>query len=75
MKTTIDIPDKELEEALKYTGARTKKEAVVSALMDFNRRHRLAVLAEKILGTFKEFMDQDDLREMREDGKWERKRK
>jgi Arc/MetJ family transcription regulator len=72
MKTTIDIPDKELEEVIKYTGAKTKKEAVVYALKDFNRRRRLAGLADKILGTFKDFMDQEDLKEMREDKKWEK---
>jgi Arc/MetJ family transcription regulator len=72
MKTTIDIPDKELEEVIKYTGAKTKKEAVVYALKDFNRRRRLAGLADKIFGTFKDFMDQEDLKEMREDKKWEK---
>jgi Arc/MetJ family transcription regulator len=71
MKTTIDIPETDLKEALKYTGAKTKREAVVCALKDFNRRHRLAELA-KILGTFKDFMTQEDLKTMREDKKWER---
>ena len=71
MKTTIDIPDKDLDEAIRYTGAKTKKEAVVSALREFNKRHRLAELA-KILGTFTDFMDQEDLRKMREDRKWEK---
>ncbi|HLG30746.1 MAG TPA: type II toxin-antitoxin system VapB family antitoxin [Candidatus Brocadiales bacterium] len=71
MKTTIDIPETDLKEALKYTGAKTKREAVVYALKDFNRRHRLAELA-KILGTFKDFMTQEDLKSMREDKKWQK---
>ena len=33
MKTTIDIPDKELEEVMRLTGAKTKKEAVVTAIV------------------------------------------
>ena len=41
MKTTIDIPENELQEVIKYTGAKTKKEAVVYAIRDFNKRHRL----------------------------------
>ncbi len=66
MKTTIDIPDKELRDAMKYTGARSKREAVVAALVDFNRRQRLQRLAQQF-GTFDEFMTQDELRRMREE--------
>ncbi|MFN3480772.1 MAG: type II toxin-antitoxin system VapB family antitoxin [Thermodesulfovibrionales bacterium] len=68
MKTTIDIPQEDLKEAIKYTGAKTKRDAVVSALRDFNKRRRLAELV-KMLGTFKDFMTQDDLRAMRENRK------
>jgi Arc/MetJ family transcription regulator len=71
MKTTIDIPEKELQEAIRHVGAKTKKDAIVHALKDFNRRHRLAELA-KMLGTFKDFMSQEDLKVMREDRKWEK---
>jgi Bacterial antitoxin of type II TA system, VapB len=67
MKTSIDIPDDVLEEALKHTGAKTKREAIVTALTDFNRRKRLEELGD-IFGTFKDFMTQDELREMRELG-------
>lgn len=65
MKTTIDIPDKELRDAMRYTGARNKREAVVTALIDFNRRQRLQRLAEQF-GTFDEILSQEDLRRMRE---------
>ncbi len=71
MKTTIDIPDKDLTEAIKYTGAKTKREAVVYAIKDFNKRQRLVELS-KILGTFKDFMTQEDLKIMREDKKWQK---
>lgn len=71
MKTTIDIPQEELKEAIKYTGAKTKRDAVVFAIKDFNKRKRLAELA-RMLGTFKDFMTQDDLKNMREDKKWEK---
>ena len=73
MKTTIDIPDEDLKEAIKHTGAKTKRDAVVYALKDFNRRRRLARLA-KMLGTFKDFMAQDELKTMREDKKWEKRK-
>ena len=66
MKTTIDIPEKELQDAMKFTGARSKREAVVTALADFNRRQRLQRLVEQF-GTFDGFMTQDELRRMREE--------
>jgi len=51
MKTTIDIPENELKEAMRFTKAKTKREAVVKALEEFNRRHRMAELV-KYSGTF-----------------------
>jgi Arc/MetJ family transcription regulator len=71
MKTTIDIPDEELRQAMKYTKAKTKREAVVYAIKDFNRRQRMAQLAE-VLGTFEDFMTREDLKEMREDATWKK---
>jgi len=66
MKTTVDIPDQELKEAMRHTGAKTKREAVVIALYEFNRRRRLQKLAEQF-GTLDGFMTQEDLRTMREE--------
>jgi len=71
MKTTIDIPEKVLADTIKYTGAKTKREAVVGAVEDFNRRHRLAALAKRLRGSMPNFMTQEDLKVMREDRKWE----
>ena len=51
MKTTVDIPENELKEAMRFTKAKTKREAVVKALEDFNRRRRMAELV-KYSGTF-----------------------
>ena len=69
MKTTLDIPSDELEELIRHTKAKTKREAVVRAVVDFNRRQRLAKLSA-ILGTFRDFMTPADLEGMREDRKW-----
>ena len=44
MKTTIDIPIKELEDAMRFLQAKTKREAVVTALREFNRKRRMAEL-------------------------------
>ena len=67
MKTTIDIPEEELEEALRNTGATTKRQAVVAALIDFNRRYRLRKLVER-LGTYEHFLSHQELRRLRDEG-------
>lgn len=64
MKTTLDIPEKELKDAMRYTGAKTKREAIVKAVSDFNRRQRLHKLADK-LGTFDGFMSPAELKRLR----------
>jgi Arc/MetJ family transcription regulator len=60
MKTTIDIPEKELEEAMRFTGAKTKREAVVRALEEFNRRRRVAELV-KHFGTFRSLATNEEI--------------
>jgi len=67
MKTTVDIPEKELQEAMRHTGASTKREAVVTAIVDFNRRRRLAKLVKRF-GTFQHFLSHDELRKLRSEG-------
>ena len=46
MKTTIDIPENELMDAMKYAKTKTKRDAVLTALTDFNRRQRMAELIQ-----------------------------
>lgn len=65
MKTTIDIPHRELSDAIRFTGAKTKREAVVTAIADFNRRRRIAALA-RFAGTCPDLMTADELREQRQ---------
>lgn len=48
MKTTIDIPDATLEEAMRFTGAKTKREAVLRALDDYNRQQKV----KQLIGSF-----------------------
>ncbi len=66
MKTTIDIPDAELKEAMRITGAKTKREAVLAAIVELVRRHRAKSVLSRF-GTLNGFLTQDDLRRMREE--------
>jgi Arc/MetJ family transcription regulator len=67
MKTTIDIPENTLADAMRFTRAKTKREAIVTAVEKFNRLQRLRELNARLRGTFADFMTQKDLRTMRED--------
>ena len=64
MKTTIDIPIDELKDAMRLTGVKTKRAAVLTALADFNRRRRMAE-ATRVLGTSETFMTPEALRKAR----------
>ena len=64
MRTTIDIPEQELKDAIRFTDARTKREAVVRAISDFNRRMRMAELVRHA-GTCEELMTVEELRRAR----------
>lgn len=64
MKTTIDIPDDALEEVIRLTGAKTKREAVLAAIYEFNRRRRLSKLTQRF-GTFEGFISNEELAERR----------
>jgi Arc/MetJ family transcription regulator len=64
MKTTVDIPDNLLKEAMRHSKASTKREAVVAALENFNRKHRMSRLRE-YLGKSDGFFTQDELDKLR----------
>jgi Arc/MetJ family transcription regulator len=65
MKTTIDIPETAMEEAMKFTGAKTRREAVVTAVEHFNRLKRLEKLNARVRGQFRNFMTQTELKATR----------
>lgn len=59
MKTTVDIPENELKDAMRFTKAKTKREAIVTVLEEFNRRRRMAELV-KYSGTFSDSFPTND---------------
>ena len=60
MKTTVDIPDKVLAEAMRHTRAKTKREAIVTAMEEFNRRRRMAELV-KYSGTSETLLSNEEI--------------
>ena len=67
MKTTIDIPHDVLEDAIRFTKAKTKREAIVGAVSDFNRRMRMAELT-RFSGTCTDLMTPQELQAARRKG-------
>jgi hypothetical protein len=67
MKTTIDISDHELEDAIRFTKAKTKRDAIVGAVVDFNRRMRMSELT-KYAGTCANLITPQGLQAARRQG-------
>jgi hypothetical protein len=65
MKTSFDIPDQELSDLLRNTKAKTKREAILAAVREFNRRKHVAALVKRA-GRSKTFMTPDELLRLRE---------
>jgi len=67
MKTTVEIDDDLIREAMKALKVRTKREAIETGLREVLRRKNLAAL-RKELGTFDLDLDLDELERLRGDG-------
>jgi len=67
MKTTVEIDDNLIREAMKALRVKTKREAIETGLREIVRRKNLAAL-RKELGTFDLDVDLDELERLRGDG-------
>jgi Arc/MetJ family transcription regulator len=63
-KTTVIIDDKLLDEAMRVSGAKTKKQAITTGLKELIRRKNLEALRQE-LGTFDLALSLDDLEKLR----------
>ena len=61
MKTTVDIPDEDLAYAMKVSKAKTKREAIVTAIQDYNRRAKMAALI-RYSGTSETMMSHEEMK-------------
>lgn len=65
MRTTIDIDSDLLKEVMEKSGAKSKKNAIVTAMKDYLRLKRREEL-KNLIGSYDEFnLDLQDLRKMR----------
>ena len=65
MKTTVDIPDDQLRDVMRFTKEKTKSAAIAKALEENNRRQRMAELT-KFSGTCDGLVSFEELMELRE---------
>ena len=65
MRTTIDIDDELLKEVMEKSGAKSKKNAIVTAMKDYLRLKRREELKNLIGNCDKFNLDLKDLRKMR----------
>ena len=65
MKTTVEIPDGELRDLMSFTRAKTKREAIVAAITDFNRRRRMSLLV-KHSGAFRSLSTNEEIERLEE---------
>jgi Arc/MetJ family transcription regulator len=63
-KTTVVIDDKLLDEAMRVSGAKTKKQAITTGLKELIRRKNLEALRQE-LGTFDLALSLDELEKLR----------
>ena len=63
-KTTVIIDDKLLDEAMRVSGAKTKKQAITTGLQELIRRKNLEALRQE-LGTFDLAISLEDLEKLR----------
>ncbi|MBA2302529.1 MAG: type II toxin-antitoxin system VapB family antitoxin [Acidobacteria bacterium] len=64
MKTTIDIPEKLLRSVVRHSKAKTKREAVLAAMEEYDRRRRMRDLSAR-LGKSDTFMTLEELMALR----------
>ena len=64
MELTVDIPDPELEDAITVTKAKTRDEAIVVAITEFNRRMRMAELT-RYAGYYSDLISAEELQAAR----------
>ena len=74
MKTTVEIPDGELRDLVRFTRAKTKRVAIVTAIEDFNRRRRMAALIRHS-GTFQSLVTNEEIEALEEQEPHRRGRK
>lgn len=63
MKTTVDIPEDALKDAMRFAKAKTKREAILTAIEEYNRRKRVERFLEEAGGAIPDFPELEEIRD------------
>lgn len=69
MKTSVEIPDQDLQELMRHTGAGSETEAIAIAVKQFNRSKELKEINRELKGKLPDFMSYEELMRAREASK------
>ena len=62
MKTTVDIPEAALKDAMRFAKAKTKREAILAAVEEYNRRKGVEQFLKEAGGAFPDFPGLEEIR-------------
>lgn len=60
MRITVDIPEKILKDAMRHAGAKTKRDAILTALEEYNHRKSVEMLLS-MAGKFPDFPTNEEI--------------
>ena len=63
MKTTVDIPEEALKDAMHFAKAKTKREAILTAIEEYNRRKKVERFLEEAGGAIPDFSELEEIRD------------
>ena len=63
MKTTVDIPEEALKDAMRFAKAKTKREAILTAIEEYNRRKKVERFLEEAGGAIPDFLELEEIRD------------
>ena len=69
MRTSVDIPEIDLRELMRNTGANSESEAVAIAVKQFNRSKELEEINRDLKGKLPDFMSNEELMRTRQGSK------
>ena len=63
MKTTIDIPEEALRDAMRFAKTKIKREAILTAVNEYNRRKKVERFIQEAGGAIPDFPELEEIRD------------
>jgi hypothetical protein len=63
VKTTVDIPEEALKDAMRFAKAKTKREAILTAIEEYNHRKKVERFLEEARGAIPDIPELEEIRD------------